>query len=54
MRCSLTDIVSFLENLGKWSLNLGRGVVAGAKSRGEDACHGVVFKYSSNLKKPNC
>jgi hypothetical protein len=53
MRCPLNDIVSFLENLEKWSLNFGRGVVVGAKSRGEDTCHGVVFKSSLNLNKPN-
>jgi hypothetical protein len=54
MRCSLTKIVPLPENLGKWSLNLGRGVVAGAKSRGEDTCHGVSFASSLNLNKLNC
>ena len=54
MRCSLTHIVPFQENLGKWSLNLGKRDVAGAKLSGEDTCHIVASRSSSNLNKPNC
>jgi hypothetical protein len=48
MRCSLTYIVPFPKKIGKWYLNLGKGVVAGAKLRGDDTCYGVTSKSSSN------
>jgi hypothetical protein len=54
IRCALIDIVPFPKNLGKWSLNLGKGLVARDKLSGEDTCHRVASKSSSNLDKANC
>jgi hypothetical protein len=39
------------ENLGKWYLNFGRGVVVGFKFKGEDTCHRVVLELFK-LKQP--
>jgi len=53
-KCSLTKIVPLPYNLGKWSLNFGRGLVVGFKFKGEDTCQGVALASSSNYNKPYC
>jgi hypothetical protein len=45
-------IVLFPENIGRYSLNLWSGRVAGTRLRGEETCQGVVVKSSSNWKSP--
>ena len=43
LRCSSTKQVPFPENLGRWSLNLGRRVVVGVQFKQDGTCHGVLF-----------
>lgn len=49
----LIEMVPFPDNLGRWSLNLGRGFAVAARFKGEYTSHGVVVASSSNWSKPN-